>query len=146
MKGIVLFVAGLGIVFLASAFRPLAQIGSAKCVPIRGRAFIPNGLPLALLLRPPPTLLGSNFRAIPLARSIAGYRVLMGDASAEVMRLVGRDLDHRSAISVRPSTNAGAAPSQGMPSIASSTVSTVSAPAAGAARPGTPEVAITSKG
>src|SRR5438552_7126814 len=28
-----------------------------------------------------------------LARSIAGYRVLVGDASAEVMRLVSRDLD-----------------------------------------------------
>ena len=50
------------------------------------------------------------------SRSIAGYRVLMGDASAEVMRFVGRDLDHRSAMLVRPPTKAGAAPSQGTPS------------------------------
>jgi biopolymer transport protein ExbB len=39
------------------------------------------------------------------SRQIAGYRVLMGDASAEVMRLVGRDLDHQSAMSVQPTTN-----------------------------------------
>ena len=65
------------------------------------------------------------------SRSIAGYRVLMGDASAEVMRLVGRDLDHQSAMSARPLANAGAAPSQGTPSI-------------GVARPAVPEVAITS--
>jgi biopolymer transport protein ExbB len=64
------------------------------------------------------------------SRSIAGYRVLMGDASAEVMRLVGRDLDYRSA-AVRPPTKAGAAPNQGMPSI-------------GAAPPAVPEEAITS--
>jgi biopolymer transport protein ExbB len=75
------------------------------------------------------------------SRSIAGYRVLLGDASAEVMRLVGRDLDHRSAMSMRPPTKAGAAPSQGTPSIASSRVSTMKAPAGGA-----PEVAITSRG
>ena len=31
------------------------------------------------------------------ARSIAGYRALLGDASAEVMRLLGRDLDRRDA-------------------------------------------------
>ncbi len=31
------------------------------------------------------------------ARSIAGYRALLGDASAEVLRLVGRDLDRQAA-------------------------------------------------
>jgi biopolymer transport protein ExbB len=65
------------------------------------------------------------------SRSIAGYRVLMGDASAEVMRLVGRDLDYRSAMSARPPKNAGAASNQGTPSI-------------GIARPTVPEAAITS--
>jgi biopolymer transport protein ExbB len=29
------------------------------------------------------------------ARSIAGYRAQLGDASAEVLRLVSRDLDRR---------------------------------------------------
>ena len=41
---------------------------------------------------------------------------------------------------------AGAAPSQGTPPIASSTVSTVNAPSAGAAWAGAPEEAIASKG
>ena len=36
------------------------------------------------------------------SRSIAGYRALLGDASAEILRLVSRDLDHQSAKS-RPS-------------------------------------------
>ena len=31
------------------------------------------------------------------ARSIAGYRALLGDASAEVLRLVSRDLDRQAA-------------------------------------------------
>ena len=31
------------------------------------------------------------------ARSIAGYRALLGDASAEVLRLVSRDLDRAAA-------------------------------------------------
>jgi biopolymer transport protein ExbB len=50
------------------------------------------------------------------SRSIAGYRVLMGDASAEVMRLVGRDLDRQSAMSAHPTTNLSATPSPGAPS------------------------------
>jgi biopolymer transport protein ExbB len=62
------------------------------------------------------------------SRSIAGYRVLMGDASAEVMRLVGRDLDYRSAMSVQPTTKPSTAPSQG-------------APPPGVARPAVPEAA-----
>jgi biopolymer transport protein ExbB len=49
------------------------------------------------------------------SRSIAGYRVQMGDASAEVMRLVSRDLDHRSAMSAQPTTKPSTAPSQGAP-------------------------------
>src|SRR5437588_3645011 len=56
-----------------------------------------------------------------LARSIAGYRVLMGDASAEVMRLVGRDLDRQSAMSLP--TSADAAPSQGTASLSSAPAS-----------------------
>jgi biopolymer transport protein ExbB len=68
-----------------------------------------------------------------LARSITGYRGLMGDASAEVMRLVSRDLDHRSATSVPPPTNAaGEALNQGTPLI-------------GVAPPTVPEAAITSR-
>jgi biopolymer transport protein ExbB len=47
------------------------------------------------------------------SRSIAGYRVLMGDASAEVLRLVGRDLDQRSAMSAQPTTNLPAPVSRG---------------------------------
>jgi biopolymer transport protein ExbB len=35
------------------------------------------------------------------ARSIAGYRALVGDASAEVLRLVSRDLERPAAMSVR---------------------------------------------
>jgi biopolymer transport protein ExbB len=61
------------------------------------------------------------------SRSIAGYRVLMGDASAEVMRLVGRDLDREAAT---PPTNADTAPNQEVPSIASSMASAANAPAA----------------
>jgi biopolymer transport protein ExbB len=55
-----------------------------------------------------------------LARSIAGYRMLIGNASAEVMRLVSRDLDHESAMSVPPPTAVSTVPSQDVPSIASS--------------------------
>jgi len=33
------------------------------------------------------------------ARSIAGYRAQLGDASAEVLRLVSRDLEHPAAAS-----------------------------------------------
>jgi biopolymer transport protein ExbB len=33
------------------------------------------------------------------ARSIAGYRALLGDAAAEVLRLVSRDLDRLAATS-----------------------------------------------
>jgi biopolymer transport protein ExbB len=36
------------------------------------------------------------------ARSIAGYRAQLGDASAEVMRLVSRDLEQPNAAAVRP--------------------------------------------
>jgi biopolymer transport protein ExbB len=36
------------------------------------------------------------------ARSIAGYRALLGDASAEVLRLVSRDLDRQAAGSAAP--------------------------------------------
>jgi biopolymer transport protein ExbB len=80
-----------------------------------------------------------------LARSIAGYRVLMGDAAAEVLRLVGRRLDQETAMSAPPA-NAGAAPSQDSPSIASATVSTVNEPSADTAWVDAPELAITSKG
>jgi biopolymer transport protein ExbB len=80
-----------------------------------------------------------------LARSIAGYRVLMGDAAAEVQRLVGRRLDQETALSAPP-TNAGAAPSQDAPSIASATVSTVNEPSDGTAWVDAPELATTSKG
>jgi biopolymer transport protein ExbB len=80
-----------------------------------------------------------------LARSIAGYRVLMGDASAAVMRLVSRDLD-QSAMAVPPPPNAGPAPSQDAPSIASSMESTRNAPAAGTAWPVVPKPAIASSG
>ena len=37
------------------------------------------------------------------ARQIAGYRASLGDASAEVLRLVGRDLD-RAAVTPAPSS------------------------------------------
>jgi hypothetical protein len=58
MKNLILFVAGLGIIFLASAVQTLAQIGSAKHVLIRGRVFTRSGSSLALRCRRPPTLLG----------------------------------------------------------------------------------------
>jgi hypothetical protein len=69
MKGMALFVAGLGIFFWQAPFRPLVQIGSAKYVPIRGRAFMRNGSPLALPYWPPPTLLRSNIRRRPSQRA-----------------------------------------------------------------------------
>ncbi len=37
------------------------------------------------------------------ARQIAGYRASLGDASAEVLRLVGRELDRAAAVPVHPS-------------------------------------------
>ncbi|MEA2936604.1 MAG: biopolymer transport protein ExbB [Alphaproteobacteria bacterium] len=64
------------------------------------------------------------------SRQIVSYRALLGDASAEVLRLASRDLDRlaaeaaASARTQRPPTNPGAAPSQATPSIASSAVST----------------------
>jgi biopolymer transport protein ExbB len=36
------------------------------------------------------------------ARQITGYRALLGDASAEVMRLVSRDLDRSLGASISP--------------------------------------------
>ena len=44
------------------------------------------------------------------ARSIGGYRALLGDASAEVLRLASRDLDRQAAGSAvqRPTVVAGA--------------------------------------
>jgi biopolymer transport protein ExbB len=35
------------------------------------------------------------------SRQIAGYRGLLGDASAEIERLVGRDLDRRAAAPIK---------------------------------------------
>jgi biopolymer transport protein ExbB len=35
------------------------------------------------------------------ARSISGYRALLGDASAEVLRLVSRDLERPAAATMR---------------------------------------------
>ena len=43
------------------------------------------------------------------ARQIAGYRALLGDASAEVLRLVSRDLDRRAARAPRRASCGGAA-------------------------------------
>ena len=43
------------------------------------------------------------------ARSITGYRAVLGDASAEVLRLVSRDLDRRSAAPRRAGTMSAAA-------------------------------------
>jgi biopolymer transport protein ExbB len=43
------------------------------------------------------------------ARSIAGYRALVGDASAEVLRLVSRDLDRRAAGTSTPANRPAAA-------------------------------------
>jgi hypothetical protein len=39
------------------------------------------------------------------ARSIAGYRAGLGDAAAEVLRLVSRDLDRAAAIPVERAPN-----------------------------------------
>jgi len=47
-----------------------------------------------------------------LARAISGYRGLIGDAAAEVMRLVSRDLDHAQATSVSQATVADATPTR----------------------------------
>jgi len=41
------------------------------------------------------------------SRQIAGYRALLGDSSAEVLRIVGRDLDR--AASPRPRSHLSAA-------------------------------------
>jgi hypothetical protein len=43
------------------------------------------------------------------SRQISGYRALMGDASAEVMRLISRDLDQGSAAPQRKVTLSAAA-------------------------------------
>jgi biopolymer transport protein ExbB len=43
------------------------------------------------------------------ARSIAGYRALVGDASAEVLRLAGRDLDRQAAATSAPGSRPAAA-------------------------------------
>jgi biopolymer transport protein ExbB len=42
------------------------------------------------------------------ARSITGYRALLGDASAEVLRIVSRDLERRAAAPRRPGTMSAA--------------------------------------
>jgi biopolymer transport protein ExbB len=47
------------------------------------------------------------------ARSIVGYRALLGDTSAEVLRLVSRDLEHPAAATMSPTPKAAPLPPAG---------------------------------
>jgi hypothetical protein len=58
MKNLILFVAGLGIVFLASAVQTFGTNWLGQACPYPGRVFTRSGSSLALCCRRPPTLLG----------------------------------------------------------------------------------------
>ena len=88
--GITIFLIALG----GGPRRARAQLLALRSRPAR-RVFVIvlAALYLGLGIAIPAVVIYNMF-----ARSIAGYRALLGDASAEILRLTSRDLDRRGAV------------------------------------------------